>query len=1857
MTWRVLAGFAALLCTLSSAALAQGSAQSINLPIVSPGDRLGWNAVQDDYRFSVKTAQTVRLELSSPKLDLSQYRDRSRRDAYMGYERYDNAPFATNLRIQYSSGAALLQKTYRISAKNTWALVWNAELAAGQYPLHLTSSGNGKNALAFSISGARLLASQFTLNASGRASALQLAARLEVTQAQLGQRIRIGNYDADGPAKLRLNLILPSGECVALTSSRDLAWASDALTVTKARVGTWLIVSQIGAHPKQLSNAFTLKLETQRAAGQPFERLYAQLPTVAPALTTPSELNISLLPAETLPTAPVKPVSTSAVSSNPASSNPVLPASSQPTSGTTRPLIAVSTSRVPAPAALIWTVPTPSSQAPTTITRPVPQPSADQPTVTPPPSNPSAALEPTPAVPLIAVPTPPVAPPSPTLPHPSSLHPSSASADLSVQLEVSPNPAAPSEDITVTAIARNDGPDTADDTKLSLALPAGLTWRSNSVSQGQCQRVADTLECALGPLERGESAVLLLVVQSRVTAELNFAARVGGAQPDPDLSNNSAEFPVLVSVPPTPAQLEITREVVQPSPALPSETVRVRLWISNSGGTETAFTLTDDPTELLQPLLEPRWEGSLSAGERREIVYDARVRSGEPALGQLRATLSAPDLEPITADTPFSRVNATLTVRYVGAAAPRPNADAPFQISLQNPLTRAVTLTLETDATGLTTDLEPRLELKLTPGEERVLNVMTRAEVGGEYALAGALTLNDQSVAAPARAPVTVTELPSAQRRSQLQLSVTLQGAPAGASLILSDLIPNGSTYVAGSSRLTILGPAPAASPVPTANTAPSSAVNCPCPPVEIALPDPLELDGRLFWVLPVTVTDASHTYRLGYAVEHSAALEVAGAQDIGALLQLPGVSGRPALYRVLQGSPTLIDAYTRAVQSSSDSAPAQRLRIGALIVRPLTGTLLRDRDQTNVLVDLPLKASDIVLSVGGVAVPATQLGQRTFDEGTGRLTLEFIAVKFQPGRNTLTLTATDASGEVLRDTVEVLVAGAATRFEISNATPLTTDPQDRPALRITLLDANDLPAQDGFVTIQTNPEPSVRDADPNTPGFQLRTVGGSVIVPLSAIAGRTVVTATVRIGALSASAAFPVISSDRPWIVIGNLGAGVAFSSNLALSLDAQGFARGSLGDGYLLTVAVNLRASLGDVKVIGGSLSPNSNPFERYPLLGDSSTQGTDATSSDPFYIRLERGASFAQYGSFTPEFGGRLSAYNAANQGLLGLWRSDGLRIAAFASWQVQTTLSNSSPGQPYGARGDGTSLYRLASASIQAGSEQVRIVTRSSSNPDLVVSDRGLTRLTDYAIDNQAGTIFLTKALATTDDNGNPQYLVVDYASVSDNRSIAWRFGARAGLELGLWRISVTALQLEVKPALLSAGLSYAQNGLRLESELAYAGDWGAWLSGGYRADGLELSADYQNLGLGYVGVNAGTGSDLRVSGAYAASEALKFSLSSTWSRSYASPADTIGVTALASNDFGGFTALAGLRFNSAISPVSSTTSAYGVVGVTVPLGAVRLSSELRVPLIANAPFQIAGALEWALFENLKLEIREVYGFDGSNSGSIGLRGNLGNTNLSASYDLPASSGDAGLARAGFDTTVPLGAGFSYTLGAAISSSSAQPLEVSASMGVLVARDEMRGSAVAQFSYGSGGFKQVYRIAGIWQPETRLTLSPSVELTFGPQGDGLKFSVAGAYRGSDLSVLTQHSGRSGLYAPTGPDFSGELQSAYSITPDLELRGGAAYRVSSDALTLQFNIATRYWLTDAFAIGGQAIWQGQPSFSSRLAVGIEGTARLWSGLALTGGVNLIGFEAPIGSSLTQPGFYIRFDWVFDERSFGLR
>jgi uncharacterized repeat protein (TIGR01451 family) len=1911
---------------------AQTATQNLSLPLVSVGSNVGWKLEPEDYRLfvpRVAAGRSTQLEVYSPDVNLQDYANKRNRDSYYGDELYGKgSQLATFFKLTDASGKNLAENRFSTATEHRTAALFQGTLEPGIYGLSVSSIGNGKNSFQLRASnGMRVEASRFTVNVRGRYGQDQLVGFLDLGQAALGKTVKLENYDADGQKEMQVTLVDPNGKRRNLTVSEDTKWAGDEIKVTPENVGSWKVLVRVLPTTKQFSNSVAFRFNLE---GNPlFARLPGfggprvpevapkpepkPIPEVKPVAKGTLEVNanaelcgevaslaprfsiagiayaqpgrISLTPGE-YTIDPAKLEGASAANVKTQIKDGML--SAETLAYTVKPMLELEPKQLELEVGQTATVRFRVSSAferaliarlkvqlpdglvaAGAVTRtglvgdrkqvelsvPVRATRAGN-------SKIIAKLEPNCAsleVPVRVL----------------------ESAKLALEKTVDHENVAPGDRVTFTIKASNTGTVSAREIRLIDVLPVGL--------EGKNLAESFTLEAG-GSRSFKLDAVVIAKTNMQIinTAKLEWK--------DQTLRSSAT---VNAKVPVAVAKLMLEK-TVNKNLVKPGETVEFVITASNVGGTAVQSAhVTDvipagltgknlDETLSLEPGAKKQFTvpATVNSDAQGKIINTAKLEGNNQQL-EASASVRVESLPPVEIPQGMLRVNAFASlcqtrvplndasavlngqavlpsglkiapggytlepVAVAGATAQavqvsiskNETTQATLEYAIQTKLalepeklemqigeTRTITARLTTEfARAIPVSL--RLELpagvkalgpvtatgEASSGKPFELNVQVRAMQTVKDGTVRAMLDNDCAVSTSSL-NVFENVLPTASRESRVVVLARTYEVPAGAKLVLSDRIPEGATYISGSSGIV---------------RDPSFLERSPNGVADLALPDPFVSGDRLFWVLP----NATGVQGVIYRLAHSAVL-VMPADRVGAVLVLP----------------------SRAASAAREGV---RLELSSPLGQLLGAGELRLLEGDPKLLTLLREARPVVdqRPVGGPAKTIRVSGER-----------------------------------------------------ISN------DSSDAPVLVIEALDAQGNPANDEFVTLELSADPITPDAVPELPGYQaklergvarvrLGTLGrlGDVIAPNDLVVAARISNTN---GTISANERFsvdafkpnlepntlPVNATNRPWVAAGlvRLQANFTIAGTPAFTFlgGARAFARGELGNDLLLTAAINQQATFepgsGTPWVLGGNLSPPSNPFDRFPLFGDASTNGTDVRSSDGFYVRLESGPSYAMYGQVTPAFTGQLAAYSPNFNGAQGL-----LRAAGFTGNGFVALVPNAD--QRAKLRGDGTSLYLLPNAPIKASSERLVIVSYDANDANLKRSSRQLTRLVDYTLDEVSGTIQLARPLSSLDANGGPQFLEVEFASESGSAPRELRAGLQGAIggESGFQLVgTVLAYDLDATPsALFGLAANYRSEHLQFGLETAWSGAFGTGgglglaAQGAYTNGGFQARLQYRETWLGFIAPDsnsAQSGRSLNLSSSLALTSSLSLDANVSHSQEFVLGAASTSTSLQARNNFGFLSVSLGVAgaFKNTASPDGFLTA-----GLELPIGTFKITALQRVPFTASTYGDTTLSLEYAPVPTfgLRLSDRLTYVPNGIRQDlSLGVRGGFsnsellrvatgntptsseafGSTNLSASYDLVSTSGDAGRTRLNLDTSIPLGSNWSAQLGGEALFQPANPFTTNANVGLLYSAETLKGSARAQFSLQPSGIKQVYTASVVGQLGPDLVISPSLEygvlpsfttLTNGSSvRDGGRFSIAAAWRAGQFNLLTNHTGRFGFYAPNGDTLEGEVQASYQASERFYLRPGAAYKLERNVITAQLGLAATYYFTDQFGLGGNVLYALQPSTgASKIAFGLEASLRVLDGLTFAAGFNLLGFN-DFGGFNAAPGFYVRFDWAFDER-----
>ncbi|MGH9961314.1 MAG: PQQ-dependent sugar dehydrogenase, partial [Pyrinomonadaceae bacterium] len=133
---------------------------------------------------------------------------------------------------------------------------------------------------------------------------------------------------------------------------------------------------------------------------------------------------------------------------------------------------------------------------------------------------------------------------------------SPSSVDLSLTKSASPNPGQVGLNLSYRVTVTNNGPALATNVSLIDTLPSGVSFVSATPSQGSCNGTGP-VNCTLGNLAVGGTAVITVVVTPSVTGSIMNTATVSAGETDFDTSNNSATITTFIQpFSPSPTMLD-----------------------------------------------------------------------------------------------------------------------------------------------------------------------------------------------------------------------------------------------------------------------------------------------------------------------------------------------------------------------------------------------------------------------------------------------------------------------------------------------------------------------------------------------------------------------------------------------------------------------------------------------------------------------------------------------------------------------------------------------------------------------------------------------------------------------------------------------------------------------------------------------------------------------------------------------------------------------------------------------------------------------------------------------------------------------------------------------------------------------------------------------------------------------------------------------------------------------------------------------------------------------------------------------------------------------------------------------------
>ena len=946
-------------------------------------------------------------------------------------------------------------------------------------------------------------------------------------------------------------------------------------------------------------------------------------------------------------------------------------------------------------------------------------------------------------------------------------------------------------------------------------------------------------------------------------------------------------------------------------------------------------------------------------------------------------------------------------------------------------------------------------------------------------------------------------------------------------------------------------------------------------------LPDPLRApDGSLIWHVP-----ARNEGTLTYLLRHSDPLPKLAEPELTSL--------HNGFERPLVGRPL--------VELLSKSRPVEHQEHG-LIISPKPGRIF-SRDLITVDIASP-NGAEPRLIVNGKVVGEELLGEYQENSNTGVRKYTFHKVRLRPGRNSLqVLVGSD------RDGIEVFLAGKPTQITVRTLRAIA-DGHSPIEIELGVVDSEGLTVPDGTIVVQADPEPVEAAAAGGLSGYRVRIRDGRALLRLKPISAPRKVHLRLNYAGLTRSLDLPVNGSRKAlWLGHGSITARYDFSGNFEVGGVARAYLETPLLGGHFQG-AVDAEASLSafDVSTMHSSsgLDESEEPDHRFPHTGSAGEAKLPLVSDDAVAFNYVNDPLVISYKRSRPRLPGI--------SGLPGMTaleiRSDGnLEVTGFAALLA-------SPSVREVIVPDGSRVYWLSGA-VKQGTEKITLAVGAD--------EKELRRLRDYVIDYPSGVIFLSHPLWSQTDELLPTRLIVEYAPIAAPRD-QLAGGAGFRLHLGPFSIGAAVATLN-KGGDWSFGAETTYRDERMNASLTYSR-----ASGGENRFGLTAKGQ---LGLLGARINISYKPDAIVGKARLIANL--------------SPHDRVVLehrARLTENR-------TEFSYERSLSPAFSVGAGAGYVwekGALELLGRARYDdSRLKVELSHAHPLSLAPAqtrllTSYTVDDNLTARADLDYDWSGAIGGSFGLEQQVGSANLAVSYVLPGESGEGNRARFGIRAPLPLSRAWSIDLTAgyeyAISTSLAR---AAAGIGVRYQSKSFKATLGVEGSLSSAGNKLTLRTGLAGQPTPAQTVGVSATYQVVPSLRG-RFTIAYAYRGSSISLLTYHR----LQNLKEDVIEGEFAPTWHPGLSFQLRPSFAYRLKlSDSAgnTYQLGLAGNLYFTRWLGIGAGAYYMWQPALpASHTAFNVEASLRavdeVWINLGYTfGGFNGLSPES-------RPGIYLRID-----------
>ncbi|MES3020815.1 MAG: OmpA family protein [Pseudomonadota bacterium] len=429
--------------------------------------------------------------------------------------------------------------------------------------------------------------------------------------------------------------------------------------------------------------------------------------------------------------------------------------------------------------------------------------------------------------------------------------------------------------------------------------------------------------------------------------------------------------------------------------------------------------------------------------------------------------------------------------------------------------------------------------------------------------------------------------------------------------------------------------------------------------------------------------------------------------------------------------------------------------------------------------------AAVLQLSVNGQPVDRRRVGKKATLARTGAGAWEYIGIVLKPGANTLRLDVVDDFGNVRGKAVEISVVAPDKLGIVHFEAPSGARADGRTPVPVTvrLTDAAGVPVSARTqVTLETEAGRWVEaDLNPAEAGLQAFIEKGKAVFHLVPPAQAGDVRLRLSASGFQKEAVVTLLPDLRPMLAVGiiegaidlskrgrldvgQIPAAAAFEQELRAVSGSDGDTRGAARAAFFLKGAVRgeylLTAAVDTDKGRKDRLFRDIRPDEFYPIYGDASSRGYDAQSAQRLYVRIDKDRSYLLYGDFSTAGSAevrKLSQTNRILTGVRSVLQDDARRITSYGA-----RVSHTRQVEEFQAKGISGPYYLAgAQGEFLENSEQIELLVRDRTQPDLVVHSTPLARFVDYTIEPLSRRILFTRPLASMDAKLNPQSVRVTY----------------------------------------------------------------------------------------------------------------------------------------------------------------------------------------------------------------------------------------------------------------------------------------------------------------------------------------------------------------------------------------------------------------------------------------------------------------------------------------------------------------